>query len=174
MTDPIEKLSYVLEQQESLAGTAVRLFDDIRGQASPEPGELPGAVEELLFEDPPDLDGDFDPRIAELYERLWDYRDDVLVRLYEPGRIYIGRALYRLTLELPGEARVDVASLIEAAKNRFFLHVRSRWGRVRIEEVPTGLGDFQTVVKSTDVLMTGVVREMRASGLLADIEAPAP
>ncbi len=174
MIDTIEKLDHVLEQQESLAGTAVRLLDEVRGAPDSKPGELPPEIEELLFEDPPPLDGDFDPRVAELYERLWDYRDDVLVRLYGPGRIYIGRALYRLVLELPGQARVDMASLLEAAKSRFFLHVRSKWDRIRVDEVPTGRGNFQTVVKSTDALMTGVVREMRASGLLADIETPAP
>ncbi len=173
MSASIEKLNHVLEQQETLAGTAVRLLGEVRGEPGPVPGELPSAVEELLFEEPPALVGDFDPRVADLYERLWDHRDDVLVRLYEPGRIYVGRALYRLALELPGQARVDMASLLEAAKNRFFLHVHGRWDRVRIDEVPTGMGKFQTVVKSTDALMTGVVREMRNGGLLADIEAPA-
>ena len=169
----IEKLTNVLEQQEALAGTAVRLLGEVCGEPGPGPGELPVAVAELLFEDPPTLAGDFDPRVAELYERLWDHRDDVLVRLYEPGRIYVGRALYKLVLELPGAARVDMASLLEAAKNRFFLRVRSKWGRVRIDEVPTGTGDFQTVAKSTDALLTGVLREMRGSGLLADIETRA-
>ncbi len=170
MNQPIEKLNHVLEQQESLAGTAVRLLEEVRGEPVSKPGDLPPSVEELLFDDPPPLGGDFDPRVAELYERLWDHRDDVLVRLYEPGRIYIGRALYRLVLELPGPTRLDVASLLEAAKNRFFLHVHGKWGRLRIDEVPTGRGDFETVVKSTDALLTGIAREMRASGLLADIE----
>lgn len=66
------------------------------------------------------------------------------------------------------------ASLLEAAKGRFFQHIRDKWSRVHIEEVPTGTGGSETVVMSTDVLLTGILREMRQRGLLDEIEAPAP
>ncbi len=124
----------------------------------------------LVFAEPPPLDDEIDPRVADLYQLAWEHREDVLARFYEPDRIYIGRALYKLLLELPPHSQFEVSSLLEAAKDRFFRSLGSRWSRIRIEEVPTGTGSSRTVVKSTDALLTGVLREMRRLGLLAKIE----
>ena len=44
---PIEKLNHVLEQQESLAGTAVRLLDEVLGAPGSEPGELPPVLADI-------------------------------------------------------------------------------------------------------------------------------
>ena len=63
------------------------------------------------------------------------------------------------------------STLLEAAKTSFFLESRAKWHRVRIEEVPTGLTTYETVVKSTDLLLTGVLREMRKAGLLDGVES---
>ncbi len=145
---------------------AIRFADELRG------GDRPSPIDDLLFVDPPPLVGDHDPRVADLYQVLWDHRDDVLARFYEPSRVYIGRALYKLVLEVPADSRLEVASLLEAAKGRFFQHLRARWSRVHIAEVPTGTGSSETVVKSTDDLLTGILREMRERGLLDEIEAP--
>ncbi len=161
----LDKLIRILDNQLRMNEEAVRLADELRGDDSP------SAIDDYLFVDPPPLDGDVEPRVAELYQVLWDHRDDVLARLYEPNRIFISRALYKLVLAVPADSRLHPAPLLEAAKGSFFLQIRDKWHRVRIEVVPTGNGSSETVVKSTDVLMTGILREMRQRGLLDEIEA---
>ncbi len=141
----------------------------------PDPSDSPGVDSDpddalLRLAEPPPLVGDVDPRVAHVYQLAWEHREDVLARLYEPDRIYIGRALHRLLLELSPDSRFTASSLLEAAKDRFFRHLQSRWSRIRVEEIPTGDGRSQTVVKSLDPLLTGVLREMRQRGLLAEIE----
>ena len=73
-------------------------------------------------------------------------------------------------LSLPTDSLVVSTTLLEAAKSRFFLQIRDKWHRVRIEQVPTGLATFENVVKSSDVLISAVLREMRSQGLLEQIE----
>ncbi len=160
----LDKLDRILTSQLGMIEEAVRLADGLRSD------DRPGKIDDLLFVNPPPLDSDVDPRVADLYQLLWDHREDVLARLYEPGRIYIGRALYKLLLSVPADSRLDPASLLEAAKGRFFQHIRDKWSRVHITEVPTGTGSSETVVESNDVLMTGILREMRGRGLLDEIE----
>ncbi len=163
----LDELERTLTAQLNMTREAIFLADDLRGD------DRPSQVDDLLFVDPPPLGGGVDPRVADLYELLWDHRESVLARLYEPKRIYIGRALYELLLAVPADSRLDPASLLEAAKGRFFEHIRDKWSRVHIAEVPTGTGGSETVVKSTDVMITGILREMRQRGLLDEIEAPA-
>ncbi len=164
----LDSLDRILTTQLGMTKEAIRLADDLRGDG------LPSAIDDLLFVDPPPLGDGIDPRVAELYQVLWDHRDDVLARLYEPERVFISRALHKLVLEVPADSRLEPASLLEAAKGRFFQQIRAKWSRVRIAEVPTGTGSSETVVKSTDTLITGILREMRQRGLLDGIEAPAP
>ncbi len=165
MTRPIDKLDRILNIQWGMTEEALRLVDEMRGD------ETSPFVQDLLFERAPPLDDDdVDPRVAGLYELLWDHREVALARFYEPKRSYIGRALYKLLLALPADSAVATSSLLEAAKNSFFLQIRDKWHRVRIEEVPTGLNSFETVVKSTDVLVTGVLWMMREAGLLDGVE----
>ncbi len=163
----IDKLDNLLDTLAGMAKEAVRLFGEIRGH------KAPVAIGDLLIEDPPPLDGEFDPRVAGLYELLWEHRQDALARFYEPERVYISRALYKLVLDLPADDLVPPSSLIEAAKVIFFLMIRDKWHRVRVEEVPTGLQTFETVVKSTDVLITAILHEMRKHGLLDGVEVAA-
>ncbi len=163
----LNKLDRILTTQVGMTEEAVRLVDDLRGDDRPSP------INDLLFVDPPPLDGAVDdPRVRDLYQLLWDHREDVLATLYEPDRVFISRALHKLVLEVPADSRLDPASLLEAAKGRFFLRIRDKWSRVRIEEVPTGRGSSESVVKSTDGLLTGILREMRQRGLLDEIEVP--
>ncbi len=165
MIHTIDKLGHILKVQLGMTQSAVNLVDDLRADETPSP-----PIEDLLFDEPPPLDGDVDPRVASLYELLWEHRDDTLARFYEPERIYIGRALYKLLLTLPDDKAVSTSSLLAAAKASFFLQIREKWHRVRVEVVPTGLASFETVVKSTDVLLTGILWEMRKAGLLDGIE----
>ncbi len=78
--------------------------------------------------------------------------------------------MYELVLELSEDDPVIPATLLTAAKGSFFQTIRDKWHRVHIEEVPTGLQTFETVVKSTDILITVILREMRKKGLLDGFE----
>lgn len=164
MTPPIEKLENVLKVTLNMAREGVRLFGEVHGH------KTPVAIGDFLIETLPPLDRALDPRVEDLYDLLWEHRDEVLARFYEPNRIYVSRSLYHLLLDLPPDDPVHPSSLLVAAKVGFFLQLRDKWHRVRIEEIPTGFQTFETVVKSSDVLITAILREMRKQGLLDGVE----
>ena len=72
--ETLDQLDRTLTTQLAITEEAIRLADLLRSGKRPEP------IEDHLFIDPPLLGGAGDPRLADLYQRLWDHRDDVLAR----------------------------------------------------------------------------------------------